>query len=304
MEERLGIRFSMNRMPLAKRAQILSLLVEGKSLRAISRLMDCSINTVTKLLTDVGSACAEYQDKALRNLPCKRIQCGEIWSFVEAKQENVPIDRQGLFGISDVWTWTAIDADTKLVASWMVGTRDDEAARAFIADLADCLVNRVQLTTDNYKVYLNAVESTFGDGIGYAIPVETYGEGTQSPERKDSPSEFVCADKREITGSPDMAYVSTSDAERQNLIMGMSMRRFTRSTNEFSKKVDSHAHAIALHFMYYNFGRIHKTLRVTPAMEAGVSQHVWSLQEIAALVPEPAAKSRGSYKKRQPAISE
>lgn len=289
----------MNRMPLAKRAQILGFLVEGMSLRAASRLADCSINTVTKLLVDVGAACAEYQDGALRNLPCKRVQCDEVWSFVGTKQKNVPEDRKGEFGIGDVWTWTAIDADSKLVASWMVGTRDGDAAKAFIGDLAERLANRVQLTTDGHKVYLQAVEDAFGGGIDYAMLVKQYGEGPQGPERKYSPSVFVSADKKRITGSPDVAHVSTSYVERQNLTMRMSMRRFTRLTNGFSKKVENHAAAIALHFMFYNFGRIHKTLRVTPAMQAGVSDHVWSLEEIAALVPEPVAKKRGPYKSRK-----
>jgi len=288
----------MNRMPLAKRAQILGYLVEGMSLRAASRLADCSINTVTKLLVDVGMACAEYQDSALRNLRCRRIQCDEIWSFVGAKQKNVPTERRGEFGVGDVWTWTAIDADTKLVASWMVGTRDGDAARAFMGDLAPRLAHRVQLTTDGHKVYLDAVEEAFAWDVDYAMLVKHYGEGPQGPDRKYSPVEFVAAEKRRITGRPDPAHVSTSYVERQNLTMRMSCRRFTRLTNAFSKKVENHAHAVALHFMYYNFGRIHKTLRVTPAMEAGVSDHVWSLEEIAALVPEPVAKKRGPYKKR------
>lgn len=289
--------FTMNRMPLAKRAQILGFLVEGMSLRAASRLADCSINTVTKLLVDVGMACAEYQDAKLRNLTSRRIQCDEIWSFVGAKQKNVPAERRGEFGVGDVWTWTAIDADTKLVASWMVGTRDGDAARAFMGDLASRLAHRVQLTTDGHKVYLDAVEEAFAWDVDYAMLVKHYGEGPQGPDRKYSPVEFVAAEKRRITGRPDPAHVSTSYVERQNLTMRMSCRRFTRLTNAFSKKVENHAHAVALHFMYYNFGRIHKTLRVTPAMEAGVAKHVWSLQEIAALVPEPIAKKRGAYKK-------
>jgi IS1 family transposase len=267
------------------------------SLRAASRLADCSINTVTKLLVDVGGACAEYQDEALRNLPCKRIQCDEIWSFVGAKQKNVPAERHGEFGIGDVWTWTAIDADTKLIASWMIGSRHPDSANAFIEDLAGRLANRVQLTTDGHKVYLQAVERAFGGGIDYAMLVKQYGDGPQSPERKYSPVEFVASEKKAITGNPDMAHVSTSYVERQNLTMRMGMRRFTRLTNGFSKKVENHAHAVALHFMHYNFGRIHKTLRVTPAMQAGVSDHVWSLEEIAALVPEPESKPRGPYKK-------
>lgn len=290
----------MNRMPIAKRAQILGFLVEGMSLRSASRLADCSINTVTKLLVDVGMACAEFQDSALRNLTSKRIQCDEIWSFVGSKQKNVPDDRRGEFGIGDVWTWTAIDADTKLIASWMVGTRDGDAARAFIGDLAPRLANRVQLTTDGHKVYLDAVEEAFAWDVDYAMLVKHYGEGPQGPDRKYSPVEFVAAEKRRINGNPDKAHVSTSYVERQNLTMRMSCRRFTRLTNAFSKKVENHAHAVALHFMYYNFGRIHKTLRVTPAMEAGVSTHAWSLEEIAALVPEPVAKKRGAYKVKAP----
>ncbi|MBS1842737.1 MAG: DDE-type integrase/transposase/recombinase [Acidobacteria bacterium] len=289
----------MNLTPLAKRAQILGLLVEGMSLRAITRVADCSINTVTKLLVDVGTACAGFQNEALRNLPCKRVQCDEVWSFVGAKQKNVPAELKGTFGIGDVWTWTALCADTKLIASWMVGARDGDAAKLFIGDLKDRLAKRVQLTTDGHKVYVEAVENAFGGGIDYAMLVKHYGDGSQSPERKYSPAEFVCASKVKISGDPDKAHVSTSYIERQNLTMRMSMRRFTRLTNGFSKKVENHAHAVALHFMYYNFGRIHKTLRVTPAMEAGITNHVWSLEEIAMLVPEPAAKKRGPYKKRE-----
>ena len=276
--------FNMNRLTLAQRAQILGLLVEGNSLRATSRVADCSINTVTKLLVDVGTACAEYQDKTLRRLPCKRIQCDEIWSFCYAKQKNVPDTLKGVFGYGDVWTWTAICADTKLIASWMVGTRDGDAAKAFIADLAGRLASRVQLTTDGHKVYLQAVEDAFGAKVDYAMLVKLYGapQGREN-ERRYSPAECAGAIKGTVQGKPDPAYVSTSYVERQNLTMRMSMRRFTRLTNGFSKKVDNHMHAVALHFMYYNFGRIHKTLRVTPAMEARVSDHVWSLEEIAAL---------------------
>jgi len=291
--------FIMNRMPLAERAKILGFLVEGMSLRAASRLADCSINTVTKLLVDVGTACAEYQDSALRNLPCKRIQCDEIWSFVGAKQKNVPAEREGEFGVGDVWTWTAICADTKIIASWMVGDRGAAAANAFIADLAGRLSNRIQLTTDGHKVYVDAVERAFGSDIDYAMLVKVYGEGPVSPERKYSPSEHIGTKTVRIEGEPNPAHISTSYVERQNLTMRMSMRRFTRLSNAFSKKVDNHMHAVALHFMHYNFGRIHKTLRVTPAMEAGVSDHVWSLEEIAALMKEPVAKARGPYKKKQ-----
>lgn len=275
----------MNKLTTAKRAQIIGLLVEGTSLRATSRLADCSINTVTKLLIDAGTACAAYQDKALRNLPCKRLQCDEIWSFVYSKQKNVPADKRGQFGVGDVWTWTAIDADTKLVPSFMVGPRDGGVAYDFMQDLAGRLASRVQLTTDGLKAYLEAVEGAFGSNVDYAQLVKIYGTAqTQGPERKYSPENFCGTRVSVVSGDPDGRNISTSFVERQNLTMRMSMRRFTRLTNGFSKKVQNHTHAVSLHFMYYNFGRIHKTLRVTPAMAAGVSDHVWSLEEIAALI--------------------
>jgi IS1 family transposase len=270
----------MNKLPLAKRAQILGLLVEGNSLRATSRLADCSINTVTKLLVDVGSAAAEYQDKALRNLPCKRVQVDEIWSFVYAKQKNVPEGMDGKAG--DVWTWTAICADTKLVPSFLVGGRDGGYAMEFIEDLAGRMASRIQLTSDGHKAYLEAVEAAFGGEVDYAQLIKIYGPAPEG-QRRYSPPECVGTQVARVAGNPDMAHVSTSYVERQNLTMRMSMRRFTRLTNGFSKKIDNHIHAIALHFMYYNFGRIHKSLRITPAMAAGASDHVWSLEEIAAL---------------------
>jgi IS1 family transposase len=274
----------MNKLPLAKRVQILNLLVEGNSLRSTSRIADCSINTVTKLLVDVGTACAAYQDKALRNLTSKRIQCDEIWAFVYAKNKNAPAEKMAAGEAGDIWTWTALDADTKLMASWMVGPRTVAAAHDFIADLASRLANRVQLTTDGHKAYLSAVENSFGGGIDFAMLVKLYGEVKGStPERRYSSGTCLGAIKGTVCGTPDDKHVSTSFVERPNLTMRMSMRRFTRLTNAFSKKVENHAHAVALHFMYYNFGRIHKTLRVTPAMEAGVSDHVWTLEEIAAL---------------------
>lgn len=276
----------MNKLSVAKRAQILGLLVEGTSLRATSRLADVSINTVTKLLVDAGTACAEYQDKTLRNLPCKRIQCDEIWSFVYSKQKNVPEEKRGEFGVGDVWTWTAIDADTKLVPSFMVGTRDGGAAYDFMQDLAGRLASRVQLTTDGLKAYLEAVEGAFGADIDFAQLVKIYGPASnQGPERKYSPENFCGTKVSVVTGDPDEMKISTSYVERQNLTMRMSIRRFTRLTNAFSKKVENHAHAVALHFMFYNFGRIHKTLRITPAMAAGVDTHIWTLEEIANLIP-------------------
>lgn len=289
----------MNRLSLEKRAQIIGMLVEGMSLRATSRLADCSINTVTKLLADVGAACAEYQDKTLRNLPCKRIQCDEIWSFVYAKERNASEAMKAAGEAGDVWTWTAICADTKLMPCWAVGARNAAVANEFMNDLAERLTHRVQLSTDGNRTYLDAVKEAFVGEIDYAMLVKQYGAapGVEAARRY-SPAECTGAIKQNVSGNPDGAHISTSYVERANLTMRMGMRRFTRLTNGFSKKVEAHAHAVALHFMYYNFGRVHKTLRVTPAMEAGVSDHVWSLAEIAELVPEPEAKPRGPYKKR------
>lgn len=290
----------MNVMPIEKRAQILNLLVEGNSMRSTSRIADCSINTVTKLLEDVGAACSEYQDKAMRNLTCKRIQCDEIWSFCYCKQKNVAPEHEGVLGHGDVWTWTAIDPVTKLVPSFMVGKRTAEYAEAFINDLASRLSGRIQLTTDGLKTYIDAVEGAFGRDIDFAQLVKTYGTDGQTTgdARRYSPSEFTGSEKIVKMGDPDMKHVSTSHVERQNLTMRMTMRRFTRLTNGFSKKVENLEHMVALHFMHYNFGRIHKSLRVTPAMEAGISDHVWSLEEIAALVPDAVPTKRGSYKKK------
>ena len=274
--------FSMNRLDIKQRAQILHMLVEGNSLRATARMADVSRNTVDKLLRDVGAACLDYQEKALRNLPCKRVQCDEIWSFVHTKERNLPEEERGRFGVGDVWTWTAICADTKLVPCWHVGNRGVEDARLFIDDLAGRLANRVQLTTDGHTPYLTAVEDALGADIDYAILIKIYGQ-TAEGQRRYSPPVCVGCDEHKVTGKPNKDHISTSYVERQNLTMRMSMRRFTRLTNAFSKKVENHMHAISLHYMYYNFGRIHRLLRVTPAMEAGISDHVWSLEEIAAL---------------------
>lgn len=264
----------MNRLKSEKRAKILQLLVEGNSMRAVTRIEGCSINTVTKLLIDVGRACSEYQDKTLRNLSCKKIQCDEIWSFCYSKEKNTAEEYKGKLGRGDVYTWTALCADTKLVPSFFVGKRDAEYANIFMKDLANRLKNKVQLTTDGYKCYLEAVENAFHGNIDYAMLVKIYGE---------SNSAVLGCDKRQIIGFPDNKHISTSFVERQNLTMRMSMRRFIRETNGFSKKIENLAHAVALHFMYYNFARIHKTLRVTPAMEAGISDHVWEIEEIAKL---------------------
>ena len=289
----------MNILPIEKRVQIIQLLVEGNSMRSVERIVGCSINTVTKLLVEVGQACADYQDKAMRNLNCKRVQCDEIWSFVYAKERNVPDEFKDVFGYGDVYTWTAIDADTKLIPSWLVGTRGSVSAKLFIDDLASRLSNRVQLTTDGHKAYLEAVEGAFHGDIDYAMLVKLYGNNPKEDQRKYSLSKFKGAVKGVVSGNPEKEHVSTSFVERQNLTMRMHMRRFTRLTNGFSKKDDNHMNAVSLHFMYYNFAKIHKTLRVTPAMEAGIADHIWSIEEIARLVPEPVAKKRGSYNKKK-----
>lgn len=272
----------MNRLPIEKRAQIIGMLVEGMSMRAASRLADVSINTVTKLLEDVGLAAGLYQAQTLVNLPCKRIQCDEIWSFCYVKENYVTKEEKEKLGRGDVYTWTGMCADSKLMVSYLVGNRGVECAHAFTHDLASRLASRVQLTTDGYRIYLDAVEQAFGNDIDFGMLVKKYG-GEPTGERRYSPGEFVSAEKRVITGAPDADKISTSYVERQNLTMRMSMRRFTRLTNGFSKKIENLEHAVSLHFMHYNFARIHKTLRVTPAMAAGISDHVWTLEEIALL---------------------
>jgi IS1 family transposase len=275
----------MNKLSTEKRVQILQMLCEGSSMRSISRIADVSINTVTKLLVDAGKICSDYQDKAFRNLTCKRIQCDEIWSFCYSKEKNVPEDKKDEFGYGDVYTWTAICDESKLVPSWYVGRRDYAAAKFFIKDLAGRLAHRVQLTTDGLRSYLWAVEDAFGKDIDYAQLIKLYGsEGDESSKGKYSPAQCTGAIKERIQGNPDMKHVSTSYVERQNLTMRMSMRRFTRLTNAFSKKVENHCHALALYFMYYNFVRIHKTLRVTPAMAAGVTDKLWSMEDVVNLI--------------------
>jgi IS1 family transposase len=275
----------MNKLDRKLQVQVVAALVEGNSIRATVRMTGVAKGTVLKLLLDLGAACEKYQDEVLRELPCKRIQCDEIWSFCYAKGKNVPAKLKGQFGFGDVWTWTALDADTKLVPTWMVGTRLAPSARAFIGDLAGRLANRVQLTTDGHKMYLEAVEGAFGGQIDYAMLVKLYGpDASKQPESRYSPPECLGTRRVCISGDPDPDHISTSFAERQNLTMRMQMRRFTRLTNAFSKKVDNLKAAVALHFMHYNFGRVHQTLRVTPAMEAGVTDHVWSIEEIVALL--------------------
>jgi IS1 family transposase len=272
----------MNKLNTEERTRVVSALVEGNSLRSITRMTGIHRTTVMKLLADLGRACSIYQDRAFRGLSCKRIQCDEIWSFVGAKEKNVS-DEKKAEGWGDVWTWTALDAETKLIPCWYVGTRDAGAAYHFMHDLADRLAHRIQLTTDGHKPYLTAVSDAFGDQIDYAMLIKIYGEGPKT-EARYSPAQCMGARKAVVTGSPERAHVSTSFVERANLTMRMGMRRFTRLTNAFSKKVENHEHAIALHFMNYNFCRIHQTLRCTPAMEAGVSDHVWTLVEVIGLL--------------------
>jgi IS1 family transposase len=276
----------MNKLTTEHRVQVVACLVEGCSLRSTVRMTGVHRTTIQNLLLDLGAACSAYQDKVLVNLPCKRIQCDEIWSFVYSKAKNVPDTMKGVFGVGDVWTWTALCPDTKLVPCWMIGPRDASTAYHFMHDLKARLASRIQLTTDGLKAYLEATEDAFGCEVDFAQLVKLYGSegGESTPERRYSPAQCMGARKSVIKGEPDFEHVSTSHTERNNLTMRMSMRRFTRLTNAFSKKLANHEAAIALHFMHYNFARIHQTLRCTPAMEAGVADHVWTLAEIVALL--------------------
>lgn len=273
----------MNKLSIEKRVQIVGMLVEGNSLRSTSRVVGVSINTVTKLLVDMGTACQEYHDKHVRNVTSRRVQCDEIWSFIYAKEKNLPEDMQGKYGVGSIWTWVALDPESKLVISYLAGNRDAEYASIFMEDVASRLRNRVQLTTDGLSAYLEAVEENFGSEIDYAQLVKLYGKSLDK-EHRYSPSECVGTRKKIREGKPKNKHISTSIIERQNLTMRMSMRRFTRLTNGFSKKIDNHSHAIALHFMYYNFVRIHKSLRVTPAMEAGLIKKLWSIEDLVKLL--------------------
>ncbi len=277
----------MNRLPQAKRVQVVKALVEGNSVRATVRMTGVAKNTVTKLLLDLGQACSEYQDEKLRGLTCRKVQCDEIWAFCYAKAANVPEDHKGQFGYGDIWTWVALDADSKLVPTWLVGDRATADATAFIQDLADRITNGIQLTTDGHRPYLEAVEGAFGAEIDYAMLIKLYGAPPEA-ERRYSPPECIGAQPRRTQGNPDPRYVSTSYVERQNLTMRMGMRRFTRLTNGFSKKAENLAAAISLHFMHYNFAQPHKSLANpyprTPAMAAGVTDHVWSVEEIVELL--------------------
>lgn len=290
----------MNKLTSEERAKILHLLCEGMSIRAVTRLTGASKNTVAKLLNNAGAALGAYQDSVFRNLKCENVQVDEIWSFTYAKQKNVAKAKAAPEEAGDTWTWTALCADTKLVFSVLVGGRDTEYAEAFMRDVASRLANRVQLTSDGHKAYLRAVRRAFDGEIDYAQLVKIYGNGETGATGRYSPAECTGIKKHRVTGNPDMADVSTSYVERQNLTMRMHMRRFTRLTNAFSKRVEAHNNAVALHFAYYNFVRVHKTLRMSPAMAAGVSDRLWEMSDLVAVVEAAEAKpgKRGPYKKR------
>jgi IS1 family transposase len=277
---------AVNRLSTAKRAQIVSALVEGNSIRATCRMTGAAKGTVLKLLADLGRACRIFQDVALRELPCKRIQADEIWAFCYAKAKNVPAEKRGQLGYGDVWTWTALCADTKLVPSWVVGGRDAGTALGFMCDLADRITGRIQLTTDGHNAYLSAVEGAFGHDIDYAQLVKLYGESPES-EKRYSPAKCIGCRSEWRSGAPEPEHVSTSYVERQNLTMRMQMRRFTRLTNAFSKKLDNLEHALALHYMNYNFRRVHRTIGCTPAMAAGKTSAPFTLEQIVELLDLP-----------------
>lgn len=294
----------MNKLSPQVRAMILHLLCEGNSIRSVVRLTGASKNTVVKLLNDAGKALGDYQGSVFVNLPCKNVQVDEIWTFTAAKQKNVAKMKAPVEGAGDTWTWTAICADTKLVFSSMVGGRDSDYAAEFMMDVASRVAGRIQLTSDGHGPYAQAVREAFGPDVDYAQLVKIYGNSTATPVKgtsRYSPPPLAGIKKRRVIGSPDMEKVSTSFVERQNLTMRMHMRRFTRLTNGFSKRRDAHANAIALHFAYYNFVRIHQTLRVTPAMTAGVTERLWEIADLVAIIDaaEGAPKKRGPYKKRQ-----
>ena len=289
----------MNRMNTKTRAQVIRCIVEGNSIRSTERITGVTKKAITRLIVDMGDVCQRYQDRALRNLQCKRLQLDEIWSFCYAKEKKATPEMRRKHGAGDVWTWTAIDADTKLIPNWLVGGRDAGYATEFVQDLAGRLANRVQLTSDGLKVYLEAVEDAFGADVDYAMLVKHYGNAPEG-EKRYSPAVCTGATQRAIMGNPDATHISTSYVERHNLTIRMQNRRYTRLTNAFSKKLSNHIAAFSLFIMYYNFGRVHQTLRVTPAMEAGVSDHVWTIEEMVQLLEAEEARrpqKRGPYMK-------
>jgi IS1 family transposase len=282
----------MNCLDTETRARVVNCLIEGCSIRATVRMTGVAKNTVVKLLADLGCACAAYHNRNVRNLKVRRLQCDEIWCFVGAKAKNVTVEKKQE-GWGDVWTWVGIDADTKLVVSYLVGGRDGGWAHDFMEDCAKRIRNRVQITTDGHRAYLEAVEDAFGADIDYAMLQKIYGAPSDEETRRYSPAKCIGCDMKVVSGNPDPKHVSTSFVERQNLTMRMQMRRFTRLTNAHSKKVDNHRHMIALHYMHYNYCRPHATLRCTPAMEARISDHIWTIEELCALLPKPVVKKSG-----------
>jgi IS1 family transposase len=297
--------YHMNKLSVKARAQMLSMLCEGASMRSVSRLADVSINTVAKLLIDAGKFCAAFHDDNVRGVSAKRIQCDEIWSFTYAKQKNVKTAVDAPEWAGDTWTWTGIEADTKLIVSWLVGGRDGEYAMAFMDDLRSRLANRVQLTTDGHKAYLEAVEGAFGGDVDYAVLHKVYGASPESMKGKYSPAECIGTQKHRVEGDPDHKHVSTSFVERNNLTMRMHNRRFTRLTIAFSKKFENHVHMVAIWAVWYNWVRIHKTLRISPAMAANLTDTLWSWETILAKMDEVAPKAGRpkTYKKRDEQIS-
>jgi IS1 family transposase len=286
----------MNQLDKSQRVRVIKCLCEGMSIRGTVRVTEVAKNTVVSLLRDMGTACATYHDFYVRNLKAKRIQCDEIWSFIGAKQKNATAEQKAT-GWGDAWTWVALDAETKLCISYLVGGRDTGWATDFAFDIRQRVLGKPQITTDAHKPYLAAIEMAFGDDVHYAQMHKIYG-ASDEPEGRYSPAKCIGCDMKTVIGSPNYEHVSTSYVERQNLTMRMTMRRFTRLTNAHSKKLENHAAAVSLYFAFYNFCRVHQSIRVTPAMEAGISDHVWSIDELVALLPEPEAKKRGPYKKR------
>jgi IS1 family transposase len=289
----------MYKLPTAIRARILNMLCEGSSLRAVSRITGASTTTVLKLLVDAGLACARFHDEYVRGVKARRVQCDEIWSFCSAKQENVATANAVPERAGDVWTWTALDSDSKLIVSCLVGGRDSEYALAFMDDLRQRLTNRVQLTMDGHKAYLRAVEEAFGNDIDYSMLVKLYGEGPKT-EARYSPAVCIGARKDAVTGSPDPDHVSTSRVERSNLSRRMHKRRFTRLTNAHSKKFENHCHMIAIYTVWYNYVRINSAVKMAPAMAAGISGRLWEMADIVKLIDDatPKPQPRGPYKKR------
>lgn len=285
-----------NVLSTEKRSRIVSALIEGMSVRAAARMVDVSKDTVAKLNLELGEACIRYMDETLVNLPCKRLQVDEVWAFCYAKAKNIPPAKKGVFGFGDVWAFTAVDAETKIIPTFLVGSRDSGCATHFMQDLASRLTSRVQLTTDGHKMYLSAVEDAFGGEVDYAMLDKIY--ASTQEEHRYSPAECIGTEKRCIQGDPDPKHVSTSYIERHNLTLRMGMRRYTRLTNAHSKKLRNHTAALGLFLCFYNFCRIHRTLRVTPCMAAGVTKTVWEIEDLIALLPNPRRQKRGPYKKR------